>query len=325
MALLRTLLASEAARGARVAASASAWAGRGVAAGVAVGVAAASPARTLHLSARAMSLKIGFLGGGKMAQALANGFLAKELTRGEDIVASAAPQDKQCFEAFKAMGATATSDNVLVVKQSQVVFISVKPDMVGAVLREVRPAVSADNLFISICMGITVADLESHLPAGTRVVRAMPNTPALVGRGASVYTCGSAARPEDGATAERLLGAVGIAHQVPEKLLDPVTALSGSGPAYVFLVIEALADGAVKEGMPRDLAYQLAAQTVLGAGHLVMETAQHPAKLRDDVTSPGGSTAAGLAHLEKHAVRSAVAGAVAAATRRCKEMQSEKK
>lgn len=272
-----------------------------------------------------MSLKIGFLGGGKMAQALARGFLAKGLTRGEDMVASAAPQDKQCFEAFKEMGAAATADNSLVVKQSEVVFLAVKPDMVSTVLQQVKPVVSASNLFISICMGITIADLEKDLPAGTRVVRAMPNTPALVGRGASVYTCGSAARPHDGRTASTLLGAVGIAHQVQEKLLDPVTALSGSGPAYVFLVIEALADGAVKEGMPRDLAYQLAAQTVLGAGHLVMETGQHPAKLRDDVTSPAGSTAAGLAHLEKCAVRSAMAGAVAAATRRCKEMQNQSK
>ncbi|KAE8742782.1 hypothetical protein FOCC_FOCC011710, partial [Frankliniella occidentalis] len=243
-----------------------------------------APARQSSASTNCsnMSLKIGFLGGGKMAQALAKGFLAKGLTSGENIVASAAPQDKQCFEAFKGMGASATSDNSLVVKQSQVVFVSVKPDMVSTVLQQVKPVV-----------------------------------------GASVFTCGHAVSADDSATAEKLLGAVGIAHQVQEKLVDPVTALSGSGPAYVFLVIEALADGAVKEGMPRDLAYQLAAQTVLGAGHLVMETGQHPAKLRDDVTSPAGSTAAGLAHLEKCAVRAAVSGAVEAATKRCKEMQKK--
>lgn len=165
---------------------------------------------------------------------------------------------------YQELGATATSDNSLVVKQSQVVFVSVKPDMVSTVLQQVKPVVSKDNLFISICMGITIADLEKvkdtkmrlsfhlhngvlphqlhrasllqHLPPGTRVVRAMPNTPALVGRGASVYTCGTAAQPDDGDTARKLLGAVGIAHQVQEKLVDPVTALSGSGPAYVSAV-----------------------------------------------------------------------------------------
>jgi pyrroline-5-carboxylate reductase len=153
-----------------------------------------------------------------------------------------------------------------------------------------------------------------------RVIRAMPNTPALVGMGAAAYCLGSTATRDDAATAARLLGAVGLAVEVPERLMDAVTGLSGSGPAYVYLVIEALADGGVRSGLPRADALKLAAQTVLGAASMVMETGEHPAVLKDMVTSPGGTTIAGLAELERHGLRAALIDAVTAATRRAAEL-----
>nr|CAH7736252.1 unnamed protein product [Callosobruchus chinensis] len=148
-------------------------------------------------------------------------------------------------------------------------------------------------------------------------MRVMPNTPALVRTGASVFVKGSKATPEDSRTTKTLLESVGTCEEVPESLLDPITALSGSGPAYIYVLIEALADGAVKMGMPRDMAYRLASQTVLGAGKMVRDTKTHPGVLKDDVTSPAGSTAAGLHFLEQKGFRSAVIGAIQAATERC--------
>lgn len=152
-----------------------------------------------------------------------------------------------------------------------------------------------------------------------RVVRVMPNTTAVVGCGASVFACGSSALPEDMQTTRRLLEAVGTCDQVSEYLFDPVTALSGSGPAYIYMVIEALADGGVKMGLPRLLAYKLAAQTVLGAGKMVMETSIHPGELKDDVMSPAGSTAEAVHFLEKSGMRAAFIGAIEAATLKCRE------
>ena len=152
------------------------------------------------------------------------------------------------------------------------------------------------------------------------MIRAMPNTPALVGHGAAAYCLGSRATPEDAVTAQALLGAVGLVVQVPEKLMDAVTGLSGSGPAYIYVVIDALADGGVKAGLPRADAVRLAAQTVLGAAAMVLETGEHPAVLKDMVTSPGGTTIAGLAALERHGLRSALIEAVGAATARAAEL-----
>ncbi|RZF36962.1 hypothetical protein LSTR_LSTR004650 [Laodelphax striatellus] len=265
-------------------------------------------------------LKVGFLGGGRMGHAMAKGFIAAGLTKGEHIIASCIPEDKISVESFKSIGATSTFSNPQVVESSDVVIIAVKPTVVRTVLNEAKPAIKDRHLFISVAMGVSLKQIEQAVPKGTRVIRAMPNTPALVRRGASVFVCGSSANESDAAITKKLFESVGICEQVPEYLLDAVTGLSGSGPAYIYVLIEALADGAVRMGLPRDLAYKLAAQTVVGAGQMVLDTKEHPGQLKDNVTSPAGSTAAGLYWLEKCGYRSAVIGALEAATNKCKEM-----
>jgi len=202
----------------------------------------------------------------------------------------------------------------------EVVLLCTKPLDISTALRDVAKAAGdAPCLVISIAAGVTLAALEAAAGA-CRVIRAMPNTPALVGYGAAAYAVGGLATAEDAAVAKSLLGAVGLAIEVPERLMDAVTGLSGSGPAYVYLMIDALADGGVKVGLPRADALQLAAQTVLGAAVMVMETGEHPAVLKDMVTSPGGTTIAGLATLERHGLRAALIEAVGAATQRATEL-----
>ncbi|CAH1961141.1 unnamed protein product [Acanthoscelides obtectus] len=263
-------------------------------------------------------LKIGFIGGGKMAQAMAKGFISAGLAKGETMISSCHPSDLASAKAFKELGAESIFENVPVVEKSEVVIISVKPTIVPVALEPIKQAgIKADKLFLSIAMGVTIKQLETLLPSVSRVMRVMPNTPALVRTGASVFVKGSKATKEDSAITKQLLESVGTCEEVPESLLDPITALSGSGPAYIYVLIEALADGAVKMGMPRDLAYRLASQTVLGAGKMVRDTKIHPGVLKDDVTSPAGSTAAGLHFLEQQGFRSAVIGAIQAATERC--------
>ncbi|XP_050437430.1 pyrroline-5-carboxylate reductase 3 [Adelges cooleyi] len=264
-------------------------------------------------------LKIGFFGAGKMAQALAKGFVAAGLTKGELITASCALGDTQCIEAFEALGSTVTFDNRAVAENAQVVCLAVKPSVVKPVLDQARPAFGSQHLLLSVAMGVTVDQLEKNLPDGSRVMRVMPNTPALVQCGASVYVPGSKATEEDEKLTRKLLSSVGTAERVPEYLMDPITALSGSGPAYVYVIIEALADGAVRMGLPRDMAYRLASQTVLGAGTVVRDTGEHPGKLKDDVTSPAGSTAAGLYALERGRIRHTIISALEQATEKCRE------
>ncbi len=225
-------------------------------------------------------------------------------------------------EAFaKATAAQVTGELVDIAATSDVILLCTKPQEALAALAELAKAAGGvGKLVISIAAGVTLAALEGAGPENFRIVRAMPNTPALIGKGAAGYCLGSRATAEDGRTAQTLLGAVGLAVAVPEKLMDAVTGLSGSGPAYVYLVIEALADGGVRSGLPRDAALQLAAQTVLGAAAMVLETGEHPAVLKDMVTSPAGTTIAGLAEMESRGVRSAMIEAVSAAVRRAGEL-----
>lgn len=259
-----------------------------------------------------------------MAQALCKGFLAAGLTKGDHVIASCHPADKQSATAFKGLGATSTHENVPVVEKSEIVIISVKPNIIPIALAEIQTAkIKADKLFLSIAMGVPIKHIEQHLPIAARVVRVMPNTPALVRCAASVFVCGSRATPKDATLTRMLLESVGSCEEVTENLLDPITALSGSGPAYVYVMIEALADGGVKMGLPRDMAYRLAAQTVLGAGKMVRETGTHPGILKDDVSSPAGSTTAGLHFLEKNGFRAAVIGAIESAANRCGEVTNE--
>ncbi len=197
-----------------------------------------------------------------------------------------------------------------------VVFLAVKPQQMGKLLGELRAEVSPQKLVVSIAAGVRLSVLAEGLGGEARLVRVMPNTPCLVGKGASAYCLGGKAAAEDGKLVGQLLGAVGVAFQVEEHLLDAVTGLSGSGPAFVYLMIEALSDGGVRMGLSRAVATALAAQTLRGAAEMVLATGEHPGVLKDRVTSPGGTTIAGLAALESGGVRAALIDAVRAATER---------
>jgi pyrroline-5-carboxylate reductase len=264
-------------------------------------------------------LNIGFLGAGKMAAALAKGFVRAELVVPREIIASD-PFDTARKHFAAEVGAKTVAANAEVAKFANVLILATKPDQVSAALADISGAFTKNHLLISIAAGVTLAKLEAALPAGARVIRVMPNTPALVGEAASAFAPGKSATAADGGLAKKLLSAVGIAFQVKESLLDAVTGLSGSGPAYVYQFIEALSDGGVASGLPRDIATRLAAQTVLGGAKMVLETGQHPGALKDQVTSPGGTTIEGLHELEKGKLRATVMSAVRAATEKSKKL-----
>jgi pyrroline-5-carboxylate reductase len=264
-------------------------------------------------------LTIGFLGAGKMATALARGLVRAKLAAPGQVFAS--DPFAVAREAFaKETGGKAAASNVEVVNSAEVIFLSVKPDQVPIVLSEVRDAFSPQHLLISIAAGVPLAKMEAALPSGARVIRVMPNTPALVGESASAFALGKSATVADADLAQKLFAAVGVALQVKEALLDAVTGLSGSGPAYVYQFIEALSDGGVAAGLPRNVATRMAAQTVLGSARMVLETGLHPGALKDIVTSPGGTTIEGLHELEKGGVRAAMMNAVRAAAEKSKKL-----
>ena len=267
----------------------------------------------------ATNLKIGFLGAGKMATALAKGFVRAEIVFPKEIIASDVADIARNIFA-KQTGANITAQNSDVLKFANVLILATKPDQAPTALAEIRDSFTKNHLLISIAAGVTLAKLENLSAAGVRVIRVMPNTPALVGEGASVFALGKSATAADGELAKKLFSAVGLAFQLKESLLDAVTGLSGSGPAYVYQFIEALSDGGVAAGLPCDIATKLAAQTVLGAAKMVLETGQHPGALRDQVTSPGGTTIEGLHALEKGKLRATVMNAVQAATEKSKKL-----
>lgn len=267
----------------------------------------------------AVPLKIGFLGAGKMAAALAQGFInARLVTAGQLLAADPVAAARKHFT--RKLGARTAASNLELARAAPVLILATKPDQAAAALAEISGAFTTKHLLISIAAGVTLAKLEAALPAGARVIRVMPNTPALVGAGASAFALGKAATAADGELAKKLLSAVGLAWQVKEPLLDAVTGLSGSGPAYVYQFIEALSDGGVAAGLPRDIATKLAAQTVWGGAKMVLETGQHPGALKDQVTSPGGTTIEGLHALEKGRLRATVMSAVRAATEKSKQL-----
>ncbi len=264
-------------------------------------------------------MKLGVIGCGKMGTALVEGAVRSGAVAAADVTGVDPVQAARDHFA-KSTGA-AVADEISALADADVILLCTKPQDVPAALQEASIACHGRPvLVISIAAGITLSALETATAAHLRMIRAMPNTPALVGKGAAGYCLGSRATREDGDLASQLLGAVGLAVEVPERLMDAVTGLSGSGPAYVYLVIEALADGGVRAGLPRTDALRLAAQTVLGAAAMVLETGEHPAVLKDMVTSPGGTTIAGLAELERHGLRAALIDAVNAATRRAAEL-----
>jgi pyrroline-5-carboxylate reductase len=267
--------------------------------------------------------RVGFIGAGAMARALAGGLrsagIPAERLRGAD-------PDTGALKRFQEETlAQAANDNAALVADSDVVVLAVKPALAVSVLEQLDARTDLTRpLWISIAAGVRIELLAGSLPRGARIVRAMPNTPALVGAGATAFCGNASAREDDLEAAQALFDAVGVTWRAgQEAQLDAVTGLSGSGPAYVFLVLEALGDAGVRAGLPRDAAYRLAFQTVYGAARLALETGTHPATLKDQVTSPGGTTIAGLERLEACGVRSAFYEAVTAATARSVELAEE--
>ena len=265
---------------------------------------------------------IGFLGTGTMAEALIKGLIAAGVVEPKQIWGSE-PRPDRCAEIGKLYGIHTTQHNADVVRHADIVVLSVKPQILPKVLDEVAAHLKPGALVISVAAGTPIAAIERKLSPGTRVVRTMPNTPALVGAGATAIAAGPHARDEDVEATQRIFDAVGMTVVLDESQLDAVTGLSGSGPAYVFLIIEALSDAGVKMGLSRYNAQALAAQTVLGSAKLLIETNEHPGRLKDMVTSPGGTAIAGLHTLEAGGLRTTLINAVEAATNRSRELGAQ--
>lgn len=263
--------------------------------------------------------KITVIGAGNMGGALITGLVNSG--NAGDILAVDPNKDRleELSRSLSIQTATEVGDGL---KETDIVLLSVKPQIIEEVLKNIQGVANPQALFISIAAGISLDYLAEHLGRERRVIRAMPNTPALVGAGITALSPGAQIREEDVKVAETLFSSVGEVVRVREEWMDAVTALSGSGPAYVFLILEALADGGVHEGLPRDIAQKLAAHTVLGAARLLIEKKEHPGRLKDQVTSPGGTTIAGLLELEKRGVRSAIMNAIRSAAARSKELKS---
>ncbi|BAT85141.1 hypothetical protein LR48_Vigan03g209600 [Vigna angularis] len=261
---------------------------------------------------------LGFIGAGKMAESIARGAVRSGVLPPSRIrtAVHSNPARRTAFESF---GVTVLSSNDDVVRESNVVVLSVKPQLAKDVVSKLKSIITKDKLLVSVAAGVKLKDLQEW--AGSdRFIRVMPNTPAAVGEAASVMSLGAAATEEDGNIIAKLFGSIGKIWRAEEKYFDGITGLSGSGPAYIYLAIEALADGGVAAGLPRDLSLSLASQTVLGAASMVTQTGKHPGQLKDDVTSPGGTTITGIHELENGGFRGTLMNAVVAAAKRSREL-----
>ena len=265
------------------------------------------------------NLHFAFLGGGNMAEALIKGLLTGLAVNPRHVVATDVIRER-CAYLHETYGICTSDDNPQAVRDSQVIFLAVKPQTVPALLDAIAPAVNQDKLIVSIAAGIPLSTLRDALPDDSRIVRVMPNTPALVLAGAAGISPSAAATPADVALVERIFNVVGRATVVSDDMMDAVTGLSGSGPAFVFALIEGLSDGGVLMGLDRPTATMLAAQTVLGAAKMVLETGKHPGELKDMVTSPAGTTIAGMQALEDGGLRGLMMAAVRRATERSQEL-----
>lgn len=271
-----------------------------------------------------MKYKIAFIGCGSMGSAMLSGITGSGLAQPEEIIA-AVPTEGSQERLRKTYGITVTADNAEAARNAEIVILAVKPAVVPSVAGELKDVLSAEQILISVAAGISVAKLEElfmsmELVGKIQIVRAMPNTPAAVGQAMTAAVPNAHITPENLDRAMKLLGSFGRAEIVPESLMDTVTGLSGSGPAFIYMLIEAMADEAVREGMTRDKAYVFAAQTVLGSAQMVLSTGEHPGALKDKVCSPHGTTIAGVAALEHAGFRSAMMDGVRAAYERSKEL-----
>jgi len=265
------------------------------------------------------NIDLGIIGCGVMAENIIKGILTAGLIPATNIMVADIHDERRNY-IKDTYNVHLASDNIEVMSQSSTVLLAIKPQNFQEVLAEIEPATTADKLLLSIAAGVTSANISRGLEGKGRIIRIMPNIAAKVLESASALCMGPHATDGDMAHAEKILGSIGKTVPVDEKLMDAVTGLSGSGPAYIFLILEALADAGVKAGIPRNTALKLAAQTCLGAAKLILETGESPAVLKDQVTSPAGTTICGIQTLEKGALRGTIMDAVEAAVARSKEL-----
>ena len=264
-------------------------------------------------------MKIGFIGGGNMASAIIGGMVEKKIYASEQILASG--KDAASLENLhKKYGIAITDDNKEIMEKADVVFLSVKPQVLPEVIAEIAPLSKENQLFVSIAAGKTIEWIENEFGKEIKLVRCMPNTPALVGEGCTGICANAKVREEELELVKAIFGSCGTSYLVPEHLMDVVGAIAGSAPAYVFMFMEAMADAAVMGGMPRDLAYKMAGQTVLGSGKLLLETGKHPGNLKDMVCSPGGTTICGVKVLEEQGMRGAIIDALDSCIQKSKKI-----
>lgn len=264
-------------------------------------------------------MKIGFIGLGNMATAIIGGMLKKGIAEGKDIIGSD-KSDVMMIKAHSQYGIGTAPGNAQVAEQADYLFLAVKPQFLGEVLKEISGAVSEKTVIISIVAGKSVSWITEGLGKEVKIVRCMPNTPALVGEGCTAMCPNSLVTAEEKEIVKKILGAFGTVSEVTENMIDVVVGISGSSPAYVFMFIEAMADAAVLAGMPRKQAYEMAAQAVLGSAKMVLETGKHPGELKDMVCSPGGTTIEAVKVLEEMGLRAAVMDAVEACIEKSKNL-----
>jgi pyrroline-5-carboxylate reductase len=263
--------------------------------------------------------RLAILGLGKMGSILLQAFCQQSVVKPANIVATVNHSERVDALASK-FGVQVTTDNRAAVKDANVILLCVKPQTLGDVVREIEPELREQQLIISIAASVPTSYIEQRIPAKVPVVRAMPNTPSRVGAGMTAFCCGTAVKPADLDIVHRLFDTVGETLRVDEKHMDAVTGLSASGPAYIFMVLESLAEGGVKVGLPRDIAMKLAGQTVLGSAKMMLETGDHPALLKDAVATPAGCTVDGILELEEGGLRVTLIKAVVKASQRAKEL-----
>ncbi|XP_788839.1 pyrroline-5-carboxylate reductase 1, mitochondrial [Strongylocentrotus purpuratus] len=261
---------------------------------------------------------IGFVGAGNVALTLIKGLLSASAVGAERIMASA-PSNRN-LQVIGDLGAKTTSSNREILETADTIFLAIKPNLAGAVIKEIAPFVKRDQLFISLAAGISLDFIENNLPERSRVVRAMPNTPTIIREGATVFACGSHIKEGDNRLIQSLFSKLGICIEGDESIIDAAMAVSGCGPAYAYVAIDALADGGVKMGLPRDIAIKLAAQTLLGSAKMVLRGGKHPSQLKDDVCSPGGTTIDAIHELERGGFRKCLIEAVEAACNKARRL-----
>ncbi|MFD2683026.1 pyrroline-5-carboxylate reductase [Bacillus seohaeanensis] len=269
-----------------------------------------------------MNKTIGFIGCGNMAQAIIGGILQSQLVSRSQIIASAKTVNT-VSKVEETFGIRAVTDNCSVVRDADIIFLSIKPDHYLEIIQEIKEAVKEEAVIVTIAAGITLDWMVEQFQKQVKVVRTMPNTPSLVGEGMTAFCVNQYVEETDLHTIIEILESFGKSQLVEENLMDAIPAVSGSSPAYVFMFIEALADGAVLQGVPREKAYTLASQAVLGAAKMVLETGEHPGVLKDGVCSPGGATIEAVSSLEKNQFRGAILKAMEECTKKTKQLAQQ--